>query len=576
MAPRRMSILARIKPFLPFSLILLLTAYQLVRVIAFVNVYGGLEHDGGWALGVSRALVEYGVYTSLVSTIEDPAAIAAVNVDGRFEIQAPNGGIWFRISDVAGPSILFDALILKLFGTDFWALVAGPLIFYALMLLLGAIIVYQLVGLGAVVLFHLFIFCYPHLSIFLSYQALREVPGMALILLAYLAFTSAVQKQSRRGWFFLLAGICCSLAINTKLITLFSLCGIFGWAVLLWWRGQPRVRLAEIVLLGVGVVLIPIIWEVIQWVVLTQIAGFEIYLRRMQQRFDFVLDGGSGLREQTYSGAEFIWDKFFMLAWVAHPERWVTALIFAGILGGGVAVLYLWRNQPSKHTLFGPIWVGWLVNTAWFVGMAKTGWPRHYWFGLILAALLLAVIPLTLIKIGWPSANTVRSPSGRWVSLGVGLLLLGLLSWGFARQPYVWHVLLPDEIVPYWQELRLTDKYRTGLPWIIVPRAAQEEVVAYIKRLPPEANVYYPLAHKGAEIPTLTGRIQYPLSRRSYPGVTPNPADVLLIPPAIVSSWTHDPPIWQALLRQVEQACPEPELKNDFYVICKVEKLRPL
>jgi len=130
--------------------------------------------------------------------------------------------------------------------------------------------------------------------------------------------------------------------------------------------------------------------------------------------------------------------------------------------------------------------------------------------------------------------------------------------------------------VPYWHELRLTDKYRTGLPWIIVPRAAQAEVVAYIKRLPPEANVYYPLAHKGAEIPTLTGRIQYPLSRRSYPGVTPNSADVLLIPPAIVSSWTHDPPIWQALLRQVEQACPEPELKNDFYVICKVEKLRPL
>jgi len=43
---------------------------------------------------------------------------------------------------------LFDALILKLFGTDFWALVAGPLIFYALMLLLGAIIAYQLAGWG--------------------------------------------------------------------------------------------------------------------------------------------------------------------------------------------------------------------------------------------------------------------------------------------------------------------------------------------------------------------------------------------------------------------------------------------
>jgi len=99
--------------------------------------------------------------------------------------------------------------------------------------------------------------------------------------------------------------------------------------------------------------------------------------------------------------------------------------------------------------------------------------------------------------------------------------------------------------------------------------------VEYIKNLPPEANVYYPVAHKGAEIPTLTGRIQYPLRRRSHPGVTSHPADVLLIPPVIVSSWTHDPPIWQALQKQVDQACPRPVLKNDYYVICLVEELRP-
>ncbi len=109
-----------------------------------------------------------------------------------------------------------------------------------------------------------------------------------------------------------------------------------------------------------------------------------------------------------------------------------------------------------------------------------------------------------------------------------------------------------------------------------MPRAAQAEVVEYIKRLPPEAHVYYHLAHKGAEIPTLTGRIQYPLNRRGAPGFDPHPADVLLIPPVIVSSWTHDPPIWQALQQQVEKACPKPEVKNDFYVICRVEKLRPL
>ena len=53
-------------------LLLTLTVFQLVRVIVFVNVDGGLEHDGGWLLGVSRSLAERGTFTTMVSTIVDP------------------------------------------------------------------------------------------------------------------------------------------------------------------------------------------------------------------------------------------------------------------------------------------------------------------------------------------------------------------------------------------------------------------------------------------------------------------------------------------------------------------------
>jgi hypothetical protein len=65
---------------------LILTTYQLIRVIAFVNIYGGVEHDSGWALGVARSLAERGIYTSMVSTIVDPAVPGDLNVDKVFKL----------------------------------------------------------------------------------------------------------------------------------------------------------------------------------------------------------------------------------------------------------------------------------------------------------------------------------------------------------------------------------------------------------------------------------------------------------------------------------------------------------
>jgi hypothetical protein len=53
------------KLILSILLISLLIVFQVVRIVVFVNEYGGVEHDGGWALGISRSVAERGVYTSL-------------------------------------------------------------------------------------------------------------------------------------------------------------------------------------------------------------------------------------------------------------------------------------------------------------------------------------------------------------------------------------------------------------------------------------------------------------------------------------------------------------------------------
>ncbi len=574
---------------LPLLVTFILTIYQLIRVIAFANVYGGIEHDGGWMLSISRSLAEQGTYTTMVSTIVDPAVPGAINVDQKFDIQAPDGRIWFFTGNGIGPaSIIPDALVLKIFGTDFWALRAGPLIFYTLFLILAAYILYQLAGLGAIVLFHAYLFFYPHLSIFLSYEAMGEVPSMFYVLWAYLAFAAVFRKQHRHWWHFFIAGVIIGLTLNAKLITLWSMSGIFMWVGILWLlsfvkRGgkknqklepedtqqSAKLRFSEILWLGSGVVLLPALWELVHLIILTRLTSFELYLRQTQQRLGFILDDGSGIGLRIHSGPEFFWDKFFLLAEVAHPQRWVTAIIFAAILIGGGVLLWSWRDQPRRQNLLASMWLGWLANTIWFVGLAKTGWPRHFWFGLVLAAMLLSVILVTLLR---SVRFNVLTFNVAWLRLVGGMFLLALIGWGFVNQPHVCGFFLPDEIVPYWQEKQINNKYDASLPWVIIPRAAQAEVVSYIKQMPSEARVYYPAGHKSSEIPPQTGRMHYPLNRRNY--VTPHPADIALIGPSIISPW-KDPIRRRDLLELVEQECPRPVIKNDFYMICPIEDNLP-
>jgi hypothetical protein len=572
-ALNRLSALVKGKSFLAISVTLILTIYQLVRIIAFVNVYGGFEHDGGWTLGAARSLAERGEYTYMVSAIVDPTAPGDINVDEKFDIQAPDGRIWFRTSASIGPaSVLPDALVLKIFGFSYWALRAGPLLFYTLFLLTAAYLLYQLAGLWAVALFHAFLFFYPHLSIFLGYEALGEVPSMFYQFCAFLAFAVVLQKQERRWLHFFGVGLIAGLAANAKLLALLSISGIFGWAGLLWLFGRKKVRLGELLSLGGGVVLVGLSWELTQLIILTRLTSFDMYLRQAQQRWFGFLDEGSGLRLRTESGPDFMWRKFLALKEITHPQPEVIVLAAAGIILGGLALLWLWRAE-EKQNLLAPLWLGWLANTAWFVGLAKTGWARHYWFGLILGVILLCVIPLALAR-----ADGITSPrfgrSARLVSVGVGVLLLAVLGWGFINQPYVRSFFLPDEIVAHWQQKRANNRYQATLPSLIVPRAAQAEVVEYINQMPPEAHVYYPFAHKAAELPVQTGRINYPIERRGRAGLPPHPADIVVFQPFIVSAWTHDPTMRQDLLGQVAEVCPQPIIKNDYYIVCLVETLR--
>ena len=570
---------SRTEAVVALLVVLVLTGYQLVRIISLVNVYGGIEHDGGWFLSISRSLAERGTYTTLVSTIVDPYDVGGTNIDFKYDIQDEEGRIWFFTGSGTGPaSIVPNAVILKIFGFGFWAQRAGPLLFYTVLLLLMALSVYHLGGLPSILLFQAFIFCYPRLSISLSYEAMGEGTTLCYATATFLAFAAGTQTKRHRIWFFVLAGLLGGLAINTKMLAILSIGGILGWAGIRWvlgYGGSRRERFQEMVAFGGVAAVVQVLWELVQLVVLARLTNIGLYLAHLQGRLTFIRDDGSGLGERKHFGTEFLYRKLLLLREVAHPQEWVTVLVFVCIFVGGLALILLWRQRrPYAHNLLAVIWLAWLGNTAWFVSMAKTGWPRHYWFGLMLAVVLLSAIPIALMRQCFD--EQVRGRGIRFPAIlgpvagGIGVILV---VWGFVRQPHVWHVFLPNAIVPYWLDHRVDYFDFAGLPWVIVTRADQEAVVDYINAMPADARVYYPERHKAAEIPCLTGRIQYPLNRRTHPGVKQHPADIVLVPPSLISVWRFAPVTRQELLSLVEQACPNPVLKNDHYMICLADQV---
>ncbi|MBI5878307.1 MAG: hypothetical protein HZB53_11710 [Chloroflexi bacterium] len=549
---------------------LLLTAYQLVRIIAFINVYGGIEHDGGWMLSISRSLAETGTYTTMVSTISDPGSRGANGVDIKFDIQADDGRIWFFTGNGIGPaSIVPDALMIWLFGSSFWALHLGPLLFFTGVLLLSARLLYAIAGLGAVVLFHAYLVFYPQLSVFLGYEAMGEVPAMFYILLAFLAFAHARRDPAARARYYAATGLLAGLAINAKLIALFSISGIFlVMAVDLLrpaFRPSPATRrqsATAFLALAAGTLAPLALWELVQLVVITTLAGVDNYGKHLAQRWWFVLNDGSGIGDTGRTGIDAMLGKFLRLSEIAHPEPWVTVCVFAALLIGGATLVWRYRRHGIQSSLTATLWLGWAVNTAWFVAISKTGWVRHDWFGLVLAVLVLAALAPALLT-GNPITGEQRTR--RAAALIPGALVLGVMLWGFASQRNVAGFFLPDSVVPYWQAKQIADRTGASLPWIIVPRAAQDEAAEYIRRLPLDSRVYYPGGHKTAELTPLTGRLHYPLARRSRAG--PQAQDVLVLGPSIVSPWQSERDR-NTKIRVARQDCYAPLIVNDYYWLC--------
>jgi len=346
-----------------FIIILILTAYQIIRLVVFANVYGGLEHDSGWFLGVARSLAETGSYATMVSTIANPAAGGYKNIYGQYNVQDETGRIYFFTeSGVYGAGILPNAIIIKLFGAGFWQYRTGPLLFFVISLLLASFLLYKFGGVLPVLIMHLFLFFYPHLIIFLGYEAMGEIFSLAYILLSFVFFTAAVRAQKYRPFWYLACGLAAGLAVTTKPIALLSLMGLLP-AWLLAYRQKQTCAKEGWLIIG-GWALIPVAWELTQLITLTTLFDFQTYQNHLLQRLDFFSnEGGSGLGLQGPGDTDFFLHKLLMVKAISAEANVIAFIVLLILLLSGPLLIYRYFNDTFRRNVLILFWGGWMVHS---------------------------------------------------------------------------------------------------------------------------------------------------------------------------------------------------------------------
>lgn len=536
----------------------LLILYQMIRIVTFVGEYGGVEHDGGWALGVSRSVAERGTYSSLTSTMIDPNIRAGLNRDNQFTIQDEEGREYFFIANTMGPgTVLPNALILKLLGVGFWQSRLGPLVFFLLFLIVTSAMLYFVQGLISVLVFHLYLFFFPQLYIFLGYEALGEMPSMVYILISFVLFTKATQAEKRAGSWFFASGILAGLAINTRLATMIAFGG-FAVVWLILYR-QRKITLKEALIVVAGVLLIAVLWQLIIFFGLLQVSDFSNYVNHLLGRFEFFYRSLKGITPIA-EGVELFLLKAIIVSEISYSHLLVSlVLVLTTGLGGIFLIRHLWAD-PARRNLVILLWTVWLIYTVWFLNGPKNAWGRYYWYGLIWMAMLLGLMFAALI------GQLRLKPN--WANVTGSLFLTVLFVFSFSSQPQSINFFITPELIELWRQRQLTTR-DTYLPWIVLPRAEQEQAAELIRNLPADARIYYPEGHKTAELSFLTNRIFYTMPRRSFMG--PGPNDIIIMGPAIISPWKKEQQQRLDILETIHRECPAIILESPNYIICAAE-----
>ena len=372
--------------------IIAIVSLFLLRSIFFAANYGGIEHDSGWYLGVARNLAQRGIYASYTNTISHEERGVQNSIHGRYSVQDENGFSYFPAGVTAGPGyIIPQALMMKIFGYDFWQFRLWPLLTYAGVLLIIFLIAHKLGGWFALLWLQLWFWFTPQLFIQFSYESYGEHTALFYLLLSFYTYYLSAEIKKKQNIFMIFSGLFFSLAVLTKY--LFLLSGT-GFAIIAFWqliRVPDKKKVIKLWGLWFLSLIIPLTsFELYRY--LFMLNKFDINSWRATTE-DFLLhfrNNGGGLDISKIDWG-FVAKKgsFWNVVGVKAGFVW---LIF-------LPLTYYYFKKIRSNTYLGILLFSAFVSTSlWFIFLSPFGWTRHVWHGLIIGMMLLIIVSVNSIK----------------------------------------------------------------------------------------------------------------------------------------------------------------------------------
>lgn len=496
------------KKYLFFLYLFITSLLFFARVIIFTDKFGGVEHDSGWYLGVARNLAQRGIYASYTNTIipEEPGDYPSLH--GRYSVQDKEGYSYFPAGVTVGSGyIIPEAILLKIFGYDFWQFRLWPLISFLGLLLLVFYFAYKLGGWVSLVILQIWLWFFPQIYLSMAYEAYGEHIALFYLFLSFFLFSRKENTKRTNYFLMFVSGIIFSMSFLTKNLMLLSISSfgfIFLCDALLIFRKKDtkhtRQKIFGWIFWGLGFVLPITAFEGYRYLSLVSLFGIEGWKAVNKDIEIHLAQNGSGLKLQKldygFTLKKFlIWEKlgfrYGFLAWV------VLALFSAQIL---------YKKHKDNIQIFSLFLVSILVGLIWFTLFSPTGWTRHAWMSLVLGLLLLASFMGRLSKF-------IKGKSKTFFLLALAVLLL--LSMRLNRSYPQFYLSQPT--VDEWEKFRYEGGLQ-GLPTnTIATLKDQKEVKNFFeRRVKPEDRVYYLGWFLVAEISPIVDKVFYTYDRYEY------------------------------------------------------------
>lgn len=473
----------------------------LSRTLIFVSQLGGIEHDSGWFLGVARNLAERGIYASYTNTIKEEGKGAYSSIHGRFSVQDDKGFSYFPAGVTVGPGyILPEAILLKIFGYDFWQFRLWPLLTYIGLIILVFLIAYELGGLGSLILIQVWFWLAPQLTIQFSYESYGEHVALFYLLLSFYLM-SLSWKKKKKYFLYALSGFLFSITILTKYLYLIASIGFFLLALVSLIRIPKRINTLKFWTVWLVFLALPILifglYEYIFIISNFGRQGWEAISKDFIQHFK---SNGSGLglsaidwkfvaRKTTF------WEEVGLMPISGWVFTLMSPFIFLGYRKQKNLILYI--------LLFGAF----LATAVWFVLLSGFGWTRHVWHGLIIGMILVTAVAGKM----WNNKK-----------LRFGLILLAILAFFsprliFNAGKFESKFFLDQKMIDRWYWTR-NERGLQGLPANpILSLTDQKELKSFFENnVKSEDRIYYLGWFLVAEASPIVDKVFYTYDRYEY------------------------------------------------------------